>query len=409
MPESGFVCRACGGAEVVTLLEMGALPLANAFVKAESDTDDLFREQLTLVMCRACSLPQLREEVPPEQLFRSYLWVTSTSAGAARHAVWLAQRLADRYGAPGRPFLVELASNDGFFLEHYRKAGFDILGIDPSDLALEADARGLPSIREFFSEAVARRVRTTHRAADVIVARNVLGHTNRPADFIAGVKHLLAPGGHFVLEVPYALMLRDETQYDTIFHEHVSYPTITAVANLLRAVGLKIVDISFVQMNGGSMLCDITHADSPQPANVQAFLDLEALTGLNTPEGWQRFAGAVVRQRRELRELLDGLKAKGSTIVGYGAAAKSMTMLNYCGIGRQYLDAMGDANPRKQGLLCPGVRVPVVSPEAVMALDPDYILIGAWNFRNEIIGQFRARGYRKAFIVPLPVPEVVEA
>ncbi len=241
------------------------------------------------------------------------------------------------------------------------------------------------------------------------MARNVLGHTNRPADFIAGVKQLLAPGGHFVLEVPYGLMLRDDIQYDTIFHEHVSYPTVTAVANLLRAEQLKITDVTFVQMNGGSMLCEIVHRDAPEPENVQALLDLESLIGLNTPDGWQRFADAVVEQRRSLLALLDRLRASGARIAGYGAAAKSMTMLNYCGIGREYLLAMGDANVRKQGLLCPGVRVRVVSPDAVMALDPDYILIGAWNFRDEIIRQFRERGYRKGFIVPLPVPTVIVA
>ncbi len=409
MTEPEFVCRACGSADVATLLEMGALPLANAFVKDEADTADQFREDLTLVMCRACSLLQLRDEVPPEQLFRSYLWVTSTSAGAAAHAAWLSGRLAARHGGAKRPFLVELASNDGFFLRHYRDAGFDILGVDPSNLADEASRAGLPSVREFFSSDVARRIRADKGPADVIVARNVLGHTNRPADFIAGVKQLLAPSGHFVLEVPYGLMLRDDIQYDTIFHEHVSYPTITAVASLLRAEGLKITDVTFVQMNGGSMLCEIVHGDAPEPENVQALLDLESLIGLNTPEGWQRFADAVVDQRRSLLALLDRLRASGARIAGYGAAAKCMTMLNYCGIGREYLVAMGDANPRKQGLLCPGVRVPVVGPEALLALDPDYILIGAWNFRDEIVRQFRDRGYTKAFIVPLPAPAVIGA
>jgi SAM-dependent methyltransferase len=406
MSGSAFTCRACGSADITVLLDMGRQPLANAFVRDEADDGDGFREQLTLVMCGSCSMVQLREEVPPEDMFRNYLWVTSTSAAAGAHAKWLSAKLAAMSPGPDR-FLVEVASNDGFFLQHYRDAGFRILGVDPSNLALEADARGLPSVREFFGLDAARRIRDAHGPADVIVARNVLGHVNKPRDLAAGIRHLLAPGGRFVLEVPYAMMLRNDLQYDTVFHEHVSYPSVHAVVRLMADVGLKIRDITFVDMNGGSILCEIVEEAAPVDRGDRAVLDLERLVGLDTPRGWQRFADDVKRQRVELVALLDGLRTAGRRVVAYGAAAKCMTMLNYCGIDTRLVSAIGDANPRKQGLLCPGVRIPVVSPEALLGMQPEYILIGAWNFRDEIIGQFRARGYDGAFIVPLPRPEIV--
>jgi SAM-dependent methyltransferase len=351
---------------------------------------------------------QIRDEVPREKLFSSYLWVSGTSQTARQHAVWLSERLRARHHASARPFLVELASNDGFFLQHYRDVGgFDVLGVDPSNLATEADRRGLPSIRDFFGRAVADRIRRGRGAADVIVARNVLGHASALQDLVCGVKELLAPSGVFVLEVPYAYFLRAEVQYDTIFHEHISYPTVGSVASLMRRFGMKIADVSFVQMNGGSMLCEIVHEDSSRPQGCQSMLDFEAIIELNTPAGWRRFAATVEAQRTAFVALLRGLAAERKKVVGYGAAAKFMTMLNYCGVSTDLIAAVGDANPRKQGLLCPGVRIPVVSSADLMAQHPDYVVIGAWNFKDEIVRLFRETlGYRNRFIVPLPMPAV---
>ncbi len=408
MPISPFACRACNSTSVTVLLDMGRLPLANAFVKSPDDRDDHFRESLTLVMCEDCRLIQIRDEVPREKLFSSYLWVSGTSETAKHHAVWLSERLKARHRHKPEPFLVEVASNDGFFLEHYRRVGgFDILGVDPSNLAEEADHRGISSIRDFFGRRVAARIRRERGVADVIVARNVLGHASALQDLVGGVKDLLAPGGVFVLEVPYAYFLRAEVQYDTIFHEHISYPTIASMADLMRRFGMKIADVSFVQMNGGSMLCEIVHEDSPRPRNDQAMLDFETAIDLNNPRGWKRFADTVRAQRTSFVALLRELAADHQKVVGYGAAAKCMTMLNYCSVSTDLIPVIGDANPRKQGLLCPGVRIPVVSPADVMAHNPDYVMIGAWNFKDEIIRFFRDKmGYRNRFIVPLPMPTV---
>ncbi len=408
--EAPFACRGCLSTRTSLVLDMGQLPLANAFVRLPTDTDDQVREQLTLVFCEACGLVQIREAIDRHKLFSSFLWVIGTSETTKAYARSFSERLRERYKprADQSPFLVEIASNDGFFLEHYRQVGFDVLGVDPSNLAAEAAERGLPSIRAFFGRAVAEQIVSTRGRADVIVARNVLGHVSELQDLVAGMKHLLAPNGRMVLESPYAFMLRDEVQYDTIFHEHLSYLTVHAVDALMRRYGMKLTEVGYCRMNGGSFVIEVAHEDADVPANAQSALDFEELIDLHRPSGWRRFAEAVPAQRAALRTLLTGLEAEGRCVVGYGAAAKAMTMLNYCGITPQLLRAMGDANPRKQGLLCPGVRMPVVSPEALMALEPDYILIGAWNFKDEIIRFFRERlGYQNKFIVPLPMPYVI--
>jgi|APSaa5957512535_1039671.scaffolds.fasta_scaffold58493_2 SAM-dependent methyltransferase len=412
MDTKEFKCRACGSSHYHMLLNMGDVPLANAFVKDEQGIEDKSRWPLSLVMCSSssCRLLQIRDDVPREKLFSDYLWVTSTSAGAKDHAEWLSKQLWDKFGSTNRsPFLVEIASNDGFFLEHYKDVGFKITGVDPSNLADEADARGLTTIRDFFGESVANRIVVSNGKADLIVARNVLGHSSQMRDLVAGMKELLAEDGTLILEVPYAFMLRDETQYDTIFHEHPSYLTIGSIHNLFKNFELKITDIQYVNMNGGSVICEIKHSGNLVSANDNISLAFEQFIGLNEPIGWERFSQDVQRQKSLLIEMLTNLKAEGKRVVAYGAAAKFMTMLNYCGVDSDLIEAVGDANPRKQKLLCPGVRIPVVSPRELMDMKPDYVLIGAWNFKKEIIeflkNEFK---YDKSFIVPLPIPEIIK-
>jgi hypothetical protein len=283
-----------------------------------------------------------------------------------------------------------------------------VLGVDPGDITEEATRRGLPTIRAFFGADVADRIVAERGPAEVVVARNVIGHVAEPNDLVAGIRRLLAPEGRAFLETPYALRLRDALQYDTVFHEHVCYLTIGGLRTLLTRHGLDIAQLSFVSMNGGSFLAEVRHRDRADGDGARSVLDLEEVLEINRPRGWEGFAARVQQQRRELVGLLAGLREEGASVVAYGAAAKFMTMLNYCGITPELVSACGDANPRKAGLLCPGVRIPVVSPEALVERRPDYVLIGAWNFRDEIIRFFRERlGYRGQFIVPLPVPQVV--
>jgi len=405
-----FTCRACNSSDHEVILDMGNVPLANSFVSDESGDADKSLEPLSLVMCTSCTMLQIRDEVPREKLFGEYLWMTSTSAGAKKHAEWLSTRLYERHGqTESPPFLVEIASNDGFLLQHFRDVGFEILGVDPSNFADEATARGLTSIRDFFGESIADQILETRQGADIIVARNVLGHSSELQDLTAGIKKLLKPDGVLILELPYAYMLRAETQYDTIFHEHLSYLTVGSLHNLFTQYGMKIIDIDFVDMNGGSLLCEVVHESDSRPRNDETMLSFERFIDLNSVSGWRRFSKDVSRQKQSLRQMLTELKSEGNKVVSYGAAAKFMTMLNYCEIDRSLVAACGDANERKQGLLCPGVRIPVVSPAELMEMKPDYVLIGAWNFKDEIVETLRRDySYEGRFIAPLPIPEVLE-
>ncbi len=405
---SEFSCRGCEGDQASVLLDFGQMPLANAFATNEADAAGAFRAPLTLVMCKSCKLIQLKDLVPREQLFRSYLWVTGTSAAASDYAQKFSRRLKDRHLAQRGRFLVEIASNDGFFLRHYRDAGFEILGVDPSDVALEADQKGLTSIRDFFGRRVAEEILAAYRAADVIVARNVLGHSEELRDLLDGVVRLLAPKGCFVVELPYAYFIRNDFLYDYIFHEHVSYMTVYSLSSLGERFGLKIVDITFSPLNGGSLVVEFVRTEDPAPRMDESLLAFEDHVSLNQPEGWVDFGKAVQSQRRDFVNLLNRLRRSRQSVVGYGASARCMTMLTYCGVTKEQLGAMGDSNPRKHGLHCPGSGIPVLAPEELMAGKPDYVMIGAWNFKDEIIESLRKKyNYRGKYIVPLPKPTVV--
>ena len=390
------------------LLDLGSVPLANAFCTSEADTADEFRAPLSLVMCENCRLIQIRDLVPREQLFRTYLWVTGTSNAAADYAAKFANRLRERHLKQRGKFLVEIASNDGFFLSRYRDAGFDILGVDPADVALDADKNGLPSIREFFGRRVAESILGSHGPADVVVARNVLGHSEELQDLLEGVAQLLSSHGCFVVELPYAYFIRNELLYDYIFHEHVSYMTVHSLSKLGERYGLKITDVTFSPLNGGSLVVEFVRGNESSQRGDQALLAFEDYIALNRPEGWALFGEAVQAQRRDFMAILNDLHGQRCTVVGYGASARCMTMLNYCGVTRAHLRAMSDSNPRKQGLLCPGSRIPVLSPDELMALDPAYVMIGAWNFKDEIMETLKKKySYTGKFIVPLPKPIVV--
>jgi SAM-dependent methyltransferase len=405
---TGFECRLCGGARSHVVLDLGRLPFANDFVGSPEDKTDLQREPVVFVMCEECRLLQLRELVPPRRMFETYVWTSSSSAAAHTYAASFSEILSERYPPAQHPFAVEIASNDGLMLKHLAGVGYRTLGVDPSNLADEATAAGTPTVRAFFAEDVAQRIASEHGLADVVVARNVIGHVADLRGLLAGVRALLRSGGAFVVESPYALGLRDGLQYDTIFQEHVSYFTVTTLAGALRRYGLAPSRITFVPMNGGSFLCEARRTDDPvSDPSFASLFELERVFDLNEPRGWDSFAAGVAQQRERLRGLLSSLRADGAIVAAYGAAAKTMTMFNFCGLGPELVRVIGDGSLRKQGLLCPGVRVPVVSPEQLLALSPDYVLIGPWNLTQEIVGQLRARGYQGRFIVPLPVPRLL--
>jgi SAM-dependent methyltransferase len=390
------------------LLDLGLLPLANDFVGSADDDTDKQLEPVVFVMCDECRLLQLRDLVPPRRMFDNYVWTSSSSQAARTYAVNFAQMIAGRYPASSHPFLVEVASNDGLLLKSLRDEGYRVLGVDPSNLADEASTAGIPTVRAYFDEEVAGGIVDVHGLADIVVARNVIGHVADLRGFLAGVRRLLRTDGAFVVESPYAHGLRAELQYDTIFHEHVSYFTITTLAEALRRFGLSLEETTFVPMNGGSFLGHARRTDRAAVSrDLNGLFELERVFELNEPRGWGWYAAAVGLQREQLRALLTGLADAGKTVAGYGAAAKAMTMFNYCGLTPALVSVIADGNTRKQGMLCPGVRIPVVSPDQMLGLRPDYVLVAAWNFTEEITGQLRGRHYAGQFVVPLPVPRVL--
>jgi SAM-dependent methyltransferase len=401
MSVPGFECRLCGADQFDQVLDLGSLPLPNALTGAADEPVE--RARTVLVICRCCRLLQLRELVDRERLFSDYVWTSSSSASASAYAASFASRLVTELPPTSHPAVLEIASNDGLMLRALQEHGYDVLGVEPSNLAEEANAAGLPTFHGFFDAASAAEIARSRRA-DVIVARNVIGHTQDLDGFLKGLRLVLAPGGTIILESPYAIALRMQIQYDSIFHEHVSYFTITTLQEALSRHGMRIASLDMVAMNGGSFLCTATVGTAPPAEAIRAIMRIEEQLGLNTAEGWRPFSESVLHHRRLLRNLLGRLKSRGCSVWVYGAAAKTIVMLNYCQIDRSYVEAIADGSPRKQGLYVPGLGMPIRSPQDLIRRAPDYVVIGPANLQAEISQQLRAQGYAGRFISAMPMP-----
>lgn len=400
----GFACRLCGAAEFDRVLDLGSLPLPNALTKTAQQPAE--RARTTLGMCRSCRLLQLTELVDRDRLFGQYIWTSSSSATALAYAASFARRVAAALPPVTHPFVLEIASNDGMMLKALQAHGYDVLGVEPSNLAEEANAAGLATYHGYFGAASADEI-AGDRRADIIVARNVIGHTQDLTGFLAGLRTALAPGGTIILESPYALAMRLHCQYDTIFHEHVSYFTVTTLHNALGRYGMRLTNVDMVAMNGGSFLCEAKAGQAALTSSVRTATAIEEQLVLNDAVGWNAFRESALDHRRLLRRLLGRLRASGRSVWVYGAAAKTIVMLNYCRIDRSYVEAIADNNPRKQGSYAPGLGLPIRSPGELLRESPDYVVIGPANLEAEICQQLRAQGYRGRFISAMPLPRLL--
>ena len=393
-------CRACHADGLVEILSLGNMPPANALLRP---TELLLPEPkfpLTLNLCPSCGMVQLGHVVPAELLYRSYLFFTSTSRVMVEHFGDLMNDAADRFVPPGG-LVVEIGSNDGTALSSIRRRDVRVLGIDPArNIAVMSASRGVPTVSEFFTEPLAHEIRRVAGPAHLIVACNVLGHIDQLDDTFAGIRTLLADNGALVFEVPYLRDLLDRCEYDTVYHEHLSYFAIRPILTLLSRHGLRLAHVQSFPVHGGTIRITAVPGQGASD-DATAWIQREIDARLNQRATYDTFVATAQSHRDGLRKTLIDLRAQGRRVLGYGAPAKAAVVLNYCGIGLDLLPAVIDSTPAKQGWCIPGTRQPILPPSAIESQRPDVFLLLAWNHAHEIMSResaFRARGGR--FITP---------
>ena len=370
------------------------------------------RFPLDLVFCPDCTLVQITETVPPEQLFSDYLYFSSFSDTMLAHARELVGRFMVRAELGPQSLAMEIASNDGYLLQFYKEANVPVLGIEPAQnvAKVAVEKRGIPTVAEFFGLALGKRLAAEGRRADILHANNVLAHVADLNGFVQGIREVLKAEGIAALEFPYLGDMIERCEFDTIYHEHLCYYSLTALDHLFRRHGLKLIDVDRVPIHGGSLLLQAARVESARtPAgSVAALLEEEQRLGMHQLAFYEGFARRVIKLREDLRALIERLKREGKRVAAYGAAAKGSTLLNVFGIGRESLDFVADRSTYKQGKFMPGVRIPIVPPEELVAAMPDYTVLLTWNFADEILAQqaeYRRRGGK--FIVPIPEVKIV--
>lgn len=404
-------CRGCNEKNLRKFINLGPQPLANSFLKNETEFADEKTYPMDVYFCETCSLVQLLDVIDPAVLFRNYIYVTGTSDTIAKHNIKYSATVVDLQKMNNDSLVVEVASNDGSLLKCFQKHNVKTLGIEPAtNIAEMARAAGVETINEFFNYETAVQVREQHGAAAAVIGNNVFAHVDETQDFLRGGKHLLQESGLVIIEMPYLGEFMDRLEYDTVYHEHLCYFSITALMRLCDEVGLSLVRIDHVPVHGGSIRMyaglKATYPDHSQAVKDEAAEEVKA--GLTTFSRYEQFAANVESNRKAVLALLNKLKDEGKTVAGYGAPAKGNTLLNYCKITTDLIPYTVDKSPLKLDLYTPGMHLPVLPVETLLEKQPDYVFILAWNFADEIMRQqeeYKKRGGK--FIIPLPEPKII--
>jgi SAM-dependent methyltransferase len=404
-------CRFCGAPLAHTFVDLGMSPIANNYLSEDqlSAMEPYF--PLHTLACDQCFLVQLEEFESPEAIFSDYSYFSSYSTSWLEHCRRYAEMATERFGLDGRSQVVELASNDGYLLQYFVERGVPVLGVEPAaNVADVAREKGIPTEVEFFGRDVARSLAAEGRHADLLIGNNVLAHVPELNDFVGGMKDLLAQDGTITMEFPHLERLIEERQFDTIYHEHYSYFSLLTVRRVFAAHALNVYDVDQLPTHGGSLRIYACHADNSSRQvsdDVRSLEAREERAGLTDIATYVAFGQAVQQEKREILESLIGLKNDGNVIVGYGAPAKGNTLLNFCGIGTDFIEYTTDLSPHKQGRFLPGSHIPIRAPEEIERTRPDVVFILPWNLREEVMEQLRfVSDWGGRFLVRAPALEL---
>jgi SAM-dependent methyltransferase len=404
------ICRACGQEGLEPILSFGSVPLANSLLTSKQLDQVEQRYPLDLVFCPNCTLVQIPFTVPPEDIFCHYLYFSSFSDTVLEHSRQLVELLIKERNLNSQSLVIELASNDGYLLQYFVQKGIPALGIDPAvNVARIAKQRGVPTLTDFFTADLAKKLKKDGKTADVIIANNVLAHVADLSGFVEGIKILLKKDGIAVIEVPSVKQLIDNHEFDTIYHEHLCYFSITALDYLFKRHDLLISDIQLIDIHGGSLRLFITHPSAVgDRKRIKQLLEEEEKWGVHLFDFYEDFAGKIKWLKSVVCDITYGLKSRDRRIAAYGAAAKGSILLNTFGLEKDVIDFVADRSTYKQGKYMPGVHIPIVPPKKLLEEMPDYVLLLTWNFSKEILEQqaeYRNRGGK--FIIPIPEVKIV--
>lgn len=400
-------CRFCGSSLRHKFVDLGMSPLCESYVSVDQVNRMEPFYPLVAYTCSECYLVQLEAYVSADHIFSEYAYFSSYSDSWVEHARRYADQMLDRFALGAHSRVVELASNDGYLLQHFVARGIPSLGIEPAaNVAEVAISKGIPTLVAFFGLATARGLVAEGMAADLLVGNNVLAQVPDLNDFVGGMKLLLNERGIITLEFPHLWNLMDENQFDTIYHEHFCYFSFATVVNIFAAHGLLVFDVEELSTHGGSLRVYARHHgdfSKPVEQRVGELLEREAVRGWDNLDTYATFSERVKETKRKLLSFLIKAKSEGKTVAGYGAPGKGNTLLNYCGIRTDFLDYTVDRNIYKQGKFLPGTHIPIFAPEKLMETRPDYVLILPWNIKNEIMSQHSyVRQWGGRFVVPIP-------